>query len=137
VLKYYIDTCIWIDFVENRKGYFGENLARYAEELFNKIILQKDIIIISNIVKIELRSKMDKLKGIIFLLDSVKVIEKIFATSEDAIEAKTLLEKFNIPFPDALHFVLAKKHGAVLVTRDKHFNSLKKISSIKKPEELI
>lgn len=52
-------------------------------------------------------------------------------------EAVMLSKKFKIPVKDALHAVIARDNNAVLVTRDKHFQELQNMITVRKPEELI
>ncbi len=37
MVKYYLDTCIWIDFFEDRKGAKGEPFGEFASRLLTKI----------------------------------------------------------------------------------------------------
>ena len=52
-------------------------------------------------------------------------------------ETIELKHKYNIPFGDALHAVLARDNNAILVARDHHFEEIQHIIKAKKPEELI
>lgn len=52
--KFYLDTCIWIDLYEDRRGYTDETLATPVFQLFSLIIKRGDRIIISNVILKEL-----------------------------------------------------------------------------------
>ncbi|MBU1321694.1 MAG: PIN domain-containing protein [Nanoarchaeota archaeon] len=52
--KYYLDTCIWIDYFEDRKDNFRP-LGDWAFRLIKKIITDENVIIISDLVWFELR----------------------------------------------------------------------------------
>jgi len=136
-MKYYLDTCIWIDYLENRYDKF-KPLGDWALELINKIIRDNSSFIFSDHVIKELENKYSKneLKKFLEFIPKQLIINTK-TTKNQAKEAYTLKIKFNIPFGDALHTILARDNQAKLVTRDKHFIELKNIVEIKKPEELI
>lgn len=136
-MKYYLDTCIWIDYLENRYDKF-KPLGDWALELINKIIRDNSSFIFSDHVIKELENKYSKneLKKFLEFIPKQLIINTK-TTKNQAKEAYNLKIKFNIPFGDALHTILARDNQAKLVTRDKHFIELKNIVEIKKPEELI
>ncbi|MBN2368106.1 hypothetical protein JXC34_03730, partial [Candidatus Woesearchaeota archaeon] len=53
--KYFLDTCIWRDFYENRFGQGGRPLGKYATDLFMKIMKKKDQILFSKSLVMELK----------------------------------------------------------------------------------
>jgi len=57
MLKYYIDTAIWIDLYEDRFGFNNETLGEYALKLFSLIIESDNKIIISDMRIIEFKTK--------------------------------------------------------------------------------
>ena len=67
----------------------------------------------------------------------IQLIVKLKSNREQGNEAIKLSKKYNIPAPNALHFVLARDNGAILITRDKHLLELPEEIDIKKPEDLI
>ncbi len=136
-LKYYFDTCIWIDYFENRSDKFRP-LGDWALTLINKIIKNNKIILYSNLVEEELnliysKDKVQKIFGII----PKQILIKINSTEEQLKEAIYLSKKLKIPVKDCLHAILARDNNSILVTRDKHFLELLDIVKIKKPEDLI
>ncbi len=135
--KYYIDTSIWMDLLEDRRGYHDEPLGDYALKLFVRIKAKEDKIAISDFLIRELESNysVEAINGMI--LPFQKIIEKIFVTKEQRDEARKIAEERNLPFGDALHAIVARDNKCILVTRDKHFQELEDITSLYKPEEII
>lgn len=135
--KYYLDACIWIDYLENRSDKFRP-LGDWAIMIINKIIREGGLFIFSDHILKELLEKYPKEKLIKFLeIIPEELIIKINASEKQAKEAFKLKNKMGIPFGDALHAVLARDNNAILVSRDKHFHGLINEVNIKKPEELI
>lgn len=135
--RYYLDTCIWIDFFEDRKGSKGEPFGEFASRLLTKIQEENSKIIISEHLLNEFNGGFS-LSSILHILDSLQIeMERVsYNVSQDA-EAQRAAKSQNVPFEDALHTILARDSGAVLVTRDKHFKKLSDISEPFKPETLI
>ncbi|MBI4154938.1 PIN domain-containing protein [Candidatus Woesearchaeota archaeon] len=131
---YYFDTSIWIDFYDKR-GYNGE----VAKKLLEKIILQDDFVLSSDVVAIELKKLSFSKYEInqIFSIAKPNHVKKIHSTKNQLEEAKRLAKQRNIPLSDALHAILARDNGAQLISRDWDFEKLKDITSAKKPEDLI
>jgi predicted nucleic acid-binding protein len=134
-MKYYVDTCIWIDYWENR----SDNLRPIGEFVANFLInsnLRKDKFIISDIVFDELRTKYsdDIINNILRVVNHVDIIS---INSKQAFEAKKLSRIFDIPFGDATHAVIARDNAALVVTRDKYFVLLCGIVQSRYPEELV
>lgn len=137
VQKYYIDSCIWIDYLEDRKDRFRP-LGEWACMLIQKIIKNKDVIVYSNAIEKELKKKYP-IEKISCYLEAVpkESFERIAYSEAQVIKAGFISKKFRIPSVDALHALLAKENNAIIVTRDKHFYELEKHLTVKKPEELV
>ena len=135
--KYLIDTSIWVDLYDDRKGYKGEPLGDYAFKLFAMIKAKGDRIIITDLTirELEMNYSIPEIRGMMKLFESV--IDKIVASKEQRSESKNISQERNVPKGDALHAILARDNKLILITRDKHFNQLKDISLYKKPEEII
>ena len=136
--KYLIDTCIWRDFYENRFSKSGKNFSQYAADLFTKILKNKDQIIFSDSLIVELKKYCEEQEVInmLNLLFINKTLIKINITQEEHLEAKNLSRQRSIPFMDCLNAVQARNHNAILVTQDKHIlESLYDITISKKPEQ--
>jgi len=125
--KYYIDTSIWMDLLEDRKGYNNEPLGDYALKLFSLIKAKKSTLILSDILIRELEGyySLEEINGM--MLPFQKIIEKIIATKEQRVEARKIAEERNLPPGDCLHAILA---------RDNDFKLLEDITSHYKPEEI-
>lgn len=135
--KYYIDTCIWIDLYEDRKGYDGELLGEFATIFLFSLLKQQQVLIISKLLIKELKRYYteEQIEGM--FRPFAGIIEKIAITKQQADEAKHLAEERKIPEGDALHAILARDYHLILVTRDNDFKKIENIAKCYKPEELI
>lgn len=137
VKKYYIDACIWMDYFENRSDKFRP-LGDWAFDLIKKIIKNEDLILYSELIEEELgenysNEEIEKIFSIVPLELFVKV--KIY--NKQLVKARELSKGKDIPLGDAIHAILSRDSDAIMVTRDEHFEKLRGIISVKKPEELI
>ena len=64
-------------------------------------------------------------------------MERVDVSDEQRDEAKKIAEKRRLPKGDVIHAILARDNKAVLVSRDKHFQLLKDICEVVKPEDII
>ncbi len=135
--KYYVDTSIWMDLVEDRKGYNNEPLGSYALKLFAMIKAKKHKMVVSDLLVRELESKysMEEINGM--MLPFQKIMEKVFVTTEQRDEAKKIAKERNLPPGDVLHAIIARDNNYIMITRDKHFRDLLDITKHSKPEEII
>jgi len=135
--KYYIDTSIWIDLYENRKGYNDEPLGDFALKLFSLIKAKKNKLIITDILirELEMSYSLEEINGMVKPFE--KIIEKVIATTEQRDESKKIAEERSLPPGDVLHAIIARDHNLILITRDKHFRRLEDISKNYKPEDII
>lgn len=135
VKKYYLDTSIWVDLVEERRGFMGESLSAPAFKLLINIKIKKQNIILSNQVLKELKGKYsdDQIKSI--FLPFSGIIQKIKTSKSQESEARSISSVRNVPFGDVLHAIIARDNDLVLITRDKHFKLLLDIVDFYKPEE--
>jgi len=135
--KYYADTSIWMDLLEDRKGYNNEPLGEYALKLFSFIKARKTTLIISDLLVRELEGyySLEEINGM--MLPFQKIVEKKIATKEQRIEARKIAEERNLPPGDCLHAILSRDNNFILITRDKDFKSLEDISPHHKPENLV
>ena len=137
--KYFIDTCIWRDFYEDRLSKSGRNLGKEATDLFIRILKSKDNILFSESLYWELKKEyavkdIDDMLNILFL---TKVLVRIEVTKEEFMEAKKLAEDRNIPFVDCLNAVQARNYKAIMISQDMHFlENLKDIIKTKKPSDI-
>jgi predicted nucleic acid-binding protein len=136
-VKYYLDSCIWRDFLENRADNYRP-LGDWALALIKKIIAEEGTFVISEIVIKELRSRFtrNQLNPIYAAIPNALILNTTHTTIQ-LIYARKLQLQRNIPLPDALHAVIARDCDAILITRDRHFVELQDIVEIKKPEDLL
>src|SRR3989344_2092728 len=136
-MQFYIDTSIWIDLYENRKGFAGEPLGEYALELFALIKANNSTLAISDLLIRELEGYYysDEINGMMKPFEGI--IKRITATMEQRKEAKQIANKRKIPPGDVLHALLARDHELLLITRDNDFRKLEDVSAHHKPEEFI
>lgn len=135
-MKYYIDTCIWFDYFENRQDNFRP-LGEWAIQLINKIIDEEGIFIFTDILIKELKTYYveEKIKSFLDIIPS-QLIKFVKVKNYDLEEAKNIKLKYKIPLGDALHIVLSRHLNAVLISRDSHFFIIDEVECYK-PEDLI
>ncbi len=137
MVKYYLDTSIWLDLFEDRDEQ-GLPKGEYAERLLEKIISEDGKIILSDIVTEELIKygyTAHQLFDLFMPFEKVVIYEK--SDNKRSGRARDLAQKRNLPRLDALHALVAKDAKALIISRDAHFKQLKDIAKCKRPEELI
>ena len=130
-MRYYIDTCIWRDYWENRKDPAGKPLGTYAERFLLRVFKNKDVIMYSDRVVAELAIALssDEINNMFAAFFAAGLLEKVEITEE----IRTRAKDGPLHYADMLHVLLATEHDALLITRDKHFEHVLH----KKPEELL
>ncbi|MBI4142216.1 PIN domain-containing protein [Candidatus Woesearchaeota archaeon] len=135
--RYYLDACIWLDFLEDRNEP-GFPKSDIAEAFFKKVIDNNDEIIFSDAVKEEIIKYVRDEYVVAELLKTVaSVIVIADSTMKEWNRAKEVSSRRNIPCFDSLHALLARKYNAVMITRDRHFRKLNDFVQVKSPEEFI
>ena len=136
MIKYYVDSCIWIDFWEDRKGFMNKPLGKYAAEFFLKAFNNK--ILISDVVLSELRDYMyeEDIEELMNIFYRLNIIEFVRFTAKDMKISSQIAEERDIPANDVLHALIASKNDAMLISQDKHFFKLKDIVIFKRPQDL-
>ena len=135
--EYIIDTSIWVDLYEDRKGYNNEPLGNYAFKLLVKIKAKESAIVLTDFLIRELETiySVAEINGMFKPFENI--IKKIVSTEKQREEAKKIAKERDVPAGDALHVIIARDNNFILVTRDRHFRELEDISKHYKPEELI
>lgn len=135
--KYYVDTSIWIDVYEDRKGHKNEPLGDYALRLFSILKAKGKVLVITDILLRELESfySLAEVNGMMKPFENI--IEKVVSTKAQREEARTLARERQIPPGDALHAIIARDHKLILITRDNDFKKLTDIAHHYKPEDII
>ena len=137
---YLLDTCIWRDFYENRFSKTGRPLGEYATRLFMKILKDKDKILFSEALILELKRDYEEkdVNDMLNLLFLNKTLERIEITKEEHLEAKKLSQERNIPYIDCLNAIHARNYKAIMISQDDHyFKNLIDITKTIKPEDII
>ena len=125
--RFYLDTCIWIDLIENRVGTKGEPFGKEATKLLAWIRQHKHRIIISDEVYRELSVYFpDVTKP---LLSFALICDLILVNPAQQSEARMVAQLRNVPLSDAVHALIARDYGCTLVSRDRHFRRLTDITS--------
>lgn len=135
--RFYFDTSIWLDFLENRDE---PNLPKgtWAKELIRKIIKNRDKILFSDDNMLELTNCHYLEFEIEEILQSLKsIIIGIESTEKEIGRAKDLAQKREVPKRDALHALIARDNHAILITLDNHFKKLTDIIQPHSPKEFI
>ncbi len=131
-----MDTCIWIDFYENRKSKY-EDFGKAAFMLLTKLRASNTKIVVSDYLLRELESNYSLGEIRSFTFYFAEILEKVAVSDMQMQEAKNIAKERMIPKGDVVQAIIARDYGAVLVSRDKHFVFLSDICICLKPEELI
>ena len=137
VRKFYIDSCIWVDLYENRKGYRGEPLGEYAKKMLSLIKAREDRIVVSDLLLRELRKKYTTEHIINIIKPFENYIEKASLANKQKEYARHISAVRKLPLGDVIHAIIARENKAIVITRDKHFRRLKDINVSYKPEQII
>ncbi len=137
--KYYLDSCIWMDFYEDRFGIEGRPLGGYAAQLFIKILKNNDKVLFSDLVVEELKAAFTEpqIEEMFEMMHAINILNKVDISKQNIKEAKEVSQVRKVPRGDAIHAVVARNNDAILVSQDKHFQLLRDIVEVKKPEELL
>ena len=142
--QFYVDTCIWLNlFKKEGDATKGKPYWKIAEEFTEEVKLTPDSkIVVSTIVLKELTFKLGSEYHIAetFFKKAGEGIMLIKSISEDYDDARKVETRhaFRIGFLDCLHIIIAKRIGAVLVTRDKELLLVaKEYGEANKPENLV
>ena len=137
--KYWIDTCVWRDFYEDRFSKSGKPLGEYATKAFMKILKKRDKILFSESLIKELqkdykKEEVNKMLNLLFISD---VLIRVEIKKEEYLEAKTISESKKLPFVDCLNAIQARNHQAIIVSQDEHFTKiLSSIVGVVKPQDV-
>jgi len=134
-MKYFIDTCIWRDFYEDRFSKTGRPLGKYACGLFMRILKNKDQILLSSSIIRELKQRYteEEIFNLLTLLIKNRTIVRIETTKSECLEARRLSLNRDIPYIDCLNAIQARNHKALLISQDRHFDGLSDIVKVIKP----
>ena len=120
MMKYYVDTCIWRDYWENRSDGLRP-LGEFAFQFFKNLDVD-DVVIVSDVVINELL-KCYTPTTVEEVFSITRKIIRVCITKEEDARARILSNALSIPLGDAMHQIIAEREHAIVVTRDKHFIS--------------
>lgn len=134
---FYLDTCIWRDFSEDRKSKSGRALGKEAARLIHRIIKDKDTILFSDLIirEISIAYAEAEIEEQLRFLTFTGVLREVKITEEQIIEAKGIAAERSLPVADALHAIIARDNGATFITQDRHGDRLRDIVDVRKPDE--
>jgi predicted nucleic acid-binding protein len=137
-MRYYLDTSVWRDYYENRSDGLRP-LGDFAFDLLKRIKSEKDIVVYSELTIKELARDFDEetIKELFSILLGYDLLEKVEIRDEQIKEAKELSLKTGVHLSDCIHSIVARDNDAILIARDKHFEALRNIVEIRKPEDLL
>lgn len=133
-----MDTNIFLDYWWDR-GSGLKPTGILAKQFFDDTRACKYSFVISSFTlkEIELNFKRpDLVKEFLDGFDKLGKLRVVKVTQEVIDSAKRMRGVDEVPVHDRIHALMAKKEGAVLVTRDKHLGMLERIVQALAPEEL-
>lgn len=137
--RFLVDTCVWMDFYENRKNKFGKNIGCYAYEFIVKCAKKNFSVYMSKITVGELKTKFceEEIETILRYLQLILNLKITEVEKSEFLKAKELANNRKIPNADCILAIQARNNDFVVVTRDKHFfNDLKDVCDSIRPEDV-
>ncbi len=136
--KYYLDTSIWRDYYENRSDGLRP-LGEWALQSIKKIVDGGNFILYSDVIikELQIRYSDEDIIRIFEIVNNSGVLLKVSSSIFQKKEAARLCRERNVSFGDALHAILARDNGAIMIARDRHFFELIGVVEVRKPEDLI
>lgn len=132
--RFYLDTAIWRDYLEERSDNIRP-LGELAFQFLQKCMEHKCTVLYSEPVLFELKD-LPKQRVKEMLSSFEELVIEAPVSQKQFVEAKKLAKERNIPFNDAFHAVIARDNSATMITRDKHFEEILDIVESKTPEEI-
>jgi hypothetical protein len=131
--KYYVDTCIWRDYWEDRNDNLRP-LGEFALQFFRMVETEEHIIIYSDLTIKELKIMYnDTIIREILSVIPEELLLKITFNEKQLSRARNISLISGIPLNDALHIIMSKDNHCILVSRDIH---MIEFGDAVKPEEL-
>lgn len=138
-MKLYLDADVWLNFWQ------GEMIGLkpafyYTKELLEKAVEEKWTVVFSEVVKSEILKRKIALQDLEEKLSELRqegLLEYVEAEKEDYEKAEQIYRETGLHFPDSLHAALSIKYKAIMVTRTRHFDAVKNILEVRKPEDLL
>lgn len=124
-MKKLVDTCGWIEWLTN--GHLASAFAPY--------ITKSADLLIPTVVQYELYKWICREKSMGFALEAIGTTEEGTVIAIDtslALYAADIARQYKLAMADAIIYATSKKHNALLITSDKHFESLPDVKFFKK-----
>ena len=139
-MTFYVDSCIYLN-LWKREERGKVKFWKLAENFFERVEKTHDTIYVSSFVLKELCFAHDvsNLQQKIDNIRNSQLFKGVSAGSNDYSEARRFesVAQFEISFFDCMHIALAKRIGAILVTRDKKLlNFARELCLVSKPEDI-
>ena len=135
-MKFYLDTCIWRDFFEDRFDGLRP-LGEFAFRFLKNCERNNCIVLYSGLVVQELKSDYSQERIAEVFSPFRHLLAKVQISNEQISKARKILSSIEgLHLKDALHAVLARDNGAVMVTRDRHFEALTGLVEVAAPEDI-
>jgi len=136
--RFYVDTSVWRDYFEDRSDSMRP-LGEFAFRFLKGCLDNRVEILVSDLVIIELRNSLSENQVAEIFSPFEAVIVRVAATKPQYVVATGEWVRLGKMFPlnDVFHAIIAKGSRAVVVTRDRHFESLGHIAASAKPEDVI
>ena len=134
MIRYYVDTCIWLNLFREEHAPNGVPLWLFTEEFIIRAKQEGWEILISSVVLGELSRRLD----LELVHESFQAFTFVETRREDYALASSIEASHFIGMNDCLHLAISKRMDAVLVTRDKNLLRVaKRFVKAKKPEDLL
>ncbi|MBI5222817.1 PIN domain-containing protein [Candidatus Micrarchaeota archaeon] len=116
MIKIYVDTNVYLDYLKNRSNKFGKPLGEDAWRVFARVLNGKFQLVVSSFVLEELYRQIEPTESaLLFEIMKENVIPAIYS-SEEKMRAKTLNPDH---WQDALHAIIANREKVdYLVTQN-------------------
>jgi predicted nucleic acid-binding protein len=120
-----VDTCGWIEWLTN--GHLADAFGPY--------VTKPTDLLIPTLVQYELYKWICREKSINYALEIIGATEEgtiIAVDTSIALYAADIAKQYNLAMADAIIYATSKKYNALLITSDKHFESLPDVKFFKK-----
>lgn len=134
--RFYVDTCIWRDLLEDRRSGFAP-LGEFAFQFLNNCIKYNYFVYVSELVIWELEKYFEKSEIRLMFEPFLDIIVFVDFSREQNKEAFILAKQISGAHrSDIGHAIIARDNECVLITRDKHFDFLSESIKAMAPEEV-
>ena len=132
--KYFVDTCVWRDFYEDRQSTDKSKIGSHASKFIKNILDKRHTILINKYILYELKNKYtdEEINELLMFFKYLNILENVEISNSEYNETKIISKNKNLPIVDCIIAIQSRNYDAIVITRDNHF--LKKLSYICKAE---